>query len=144
MRREGGAQTPAACSRKKKRELLFLLGFGVLAAKSLDSSSRIHNLLLTRKKRMAGRADFHVDIAFVSGTGGKRASTCAANTHFIVCGMNTCLHNRKLTSPKDTILQEQNVSGKSGDRFPLPVPCFPSLNPSPLQLIFARRTVTKR
>ena len=47
------------------------VGFGVLAAEALDATGGVHQLLLAGKERVAGGADFHVDIALV-GRAGKR------------------------------------------------------------------------
>jgi len=68
------------------------LGLRVLPAEALDAASGIHKLLLAGEERMAGRADFYVDIALMGRTGRKAAAAGAHNAHFVVIGMNCCLH----------------------------------------------------
>jgi hypothetical protein len=73
---------------------LFLLraDFGVFAAEAFDAACGVHQLLLAGKEGMAIRADFYVDVAPVCGTGNECAATGAVYAHFMVCGMNSCLH----------------------------------------------------
>lgn len=72
--------------------LLFLCCFLVLATEAFDAAGGVHQLLFAGKERMASRADFEADIAFVSGPCRKRISAGAVNAHFVVSGMNRCLH----------------------------------------------------
>src|SRR5580658_5857662 len=65
---------------------------GVLAAEALHSSGSIHQLLLARKERMAGRADFYADITLVGGPGNKRIAARAMHAHFVISGMNGWFH----------------------------------------------------
>ena len=65
---------------------------GVLAAEALDPARGVHELLLTREKRVATGADFHVDVALVGGPGGKCAAARAMHVDFVVCRMNGCFH----------------------------------------------------
>src|SRR5438477_2671872 len=67
-------------------------GFSVLAAEALDASGGVHEFLLAGEKRVAIRADFHVDIAFVRGPGAECIAARAEHANFVVRGMNSCLH----------------------------------------------------
>jgi len=72
--------------------LLCGFGLGVLAAEALDPAGGIHKLLLAGEERMAGRADFYVDVAFMGRSCGKAAAARAHDAYFVVSGMNGCLH----------------------------------------------------
>ena len=74
------------------RLLLRGFGFGVLAAESLHSSGRVHQLLLAGKERMATRTDFYVDVAPMRRSSGKAVAACAHDAHFVVSGMDGCFH----------------------------------------------------
>ena len=75
---------------------LFLASGGfVLPLKPVDPSGRIYQLLSASKERVAGGADFHADIAFVRGARFKGMSAGADDVNFVVCGVNTCLHDVK-------------------------------------------------
>src|SRR5271169_3368780 len=84
------------CIRGKKSVLccpgLRGLILGILAAEALHASSGIHQLLLAGEERMAGRADFYADIAFVGRPRDKRIAARAMHTHFVISGMNGCFH----------------------------------------------------
>src|SRR5258708_6727579 len=69
------------------------VGFGVFAAEALHTSRSVHEFLLAGKEWMAIGADFHVDIAFVRGTGGELVAASAMHANFVVCRMNTWLHD---------------------------------------------------
>jgi len=58
--------------------LAFLILQAVLPHKALNTTGRIDNLLLARKERMAGIADFHLD-AWRNGSGCELVSTDAGN-----------------------------------------------------------------
>ena len=80
----------------RKKELSFrwcCILFGVLAAEALHPSGGIDQLLLTGKERMAIRADFYADVSLMGRPGHKRVAACAVHAHFMVRGMNSCLHN---------------------------------------------------
>src|SRR5579872_2591354 len=64
----------------------------VLFLEPVDTSSRVHQLLTAREKRVAGRADFHADVAFMRGTGLESMSAGAGDVDFVVRGVNTSLH----------------------------------------------------
>ena len=64
----------------------------VLSAEALDAAGSIDQLLLASKKRVATRANFYVDVAFVRGTRGETVPTRAVHAYFVICGMNSCLH----------------------------------------------------
>jgi len=46
-------------------------GLRVLAAEAFDASCSVYKLLFAGEKRVAIRANFQVDIAFMGGSGGK-------------------------------------------------------------------------
>jgi len=75
-----------------ERLLFVCASFAVFAAEALHSAGGIHQFLLAGKERMAIRADFYVNIAFVGGSGAECVSACAMDAHFLVCGMDRCLH----------------------------------------------------
>jgi hypothetical protein len=66
--------------------------FGVPPVKSIDAPCGVDQLLLTGKKRMAGRTNFHVQIVFAGGTGLKGLATGAGNCDFLVFRMNSGFH----------------------------------------------------
>ena len=82
--------------------LLRCFGFGgvglggvalsVLAAEALDSTCRVHKLLLAGKEGMAGSADFDGDIALVNRAGDKCVAAGAMHADFGVVGMDGCFH----------------------------------------------------
>ena len=71
---------------------LLLFCFGVLAAEALDAAGGIHKLLLAGEERVAGRANFHVDVAFVRGTRGETVAARALDADFLVRWMGCCFH----------------------------------------------------
>ena len=71
---------------------LLLFGLRVLAAETLDAACAVQNLLFAGKERMASRADFNTNVALMRGAGGKRVTTGALHSHFVVSGMDSCLH----------------------------------------------------
>jgi hypothetical protein len=109
--RKGPFAGPLA-SRKPRPLFLCFFSFGVLAAEALNAAGRIHNLLLAGEKRMATRADFHVDIAFMRGTGGKNVAACALHAQFVICWVNSWLHDLVDPSPESLILQEKPAFGQ--------------------------------
>ena len=90
--------------------LLFLGSFSVLAAEPLDTAGRIEDFLLAREEGMASRADFHVDVAPVSGASSEAAAAGTTHAHFVVCRMNRCLHDWKVTFLLPAILPEYTES----------------------------------
>jgi hypothetical protein len=66
---------------------------GVLAAEALHSSGGVQKLLLTGEERVAGGADFHVDIASVCGPGGKGVTAGTMHANFVIIGMDGGFHN---------------------------------------------------
>jgi hypothetical protein len=76
---------------------LFLRGGGfvlrVFAAETLDTSGGVHQLLLARKERVAGGANFNVDVAMVRGPSRKCIAARAVDLYFMVVRMNGCLHD---------------------------------------------------
>jgi hypothetical protein len=76
--------------------LLGTLGFGLLKffvfpAESLDTTCRIHQLLLSGVEGMALGADFHADFLFC-GAGGHLIATHATDDCVVILGMNIIFH----------------------------------------------------
>src|SRR3984893_7825532 len=87
------ARNPCPAARNSSKNLLLCaLHFGILPAETLDAAGRVQQLLFAGKERVASRADFHVDIALVGGAGRKTATAGTHNAHFVISGMNRCLH----------------------------------------------------
>src|SRR5947208_7535018 len=78
----------------------------VFAVKALHAAGGIHQLLLAGKERVAVRADFKPDVALVSRAGGEHVAARAMYAHFVVCGMDCCLHDSWDLSCETLILQE--------------------------------------
>src|SRR6266852_7241143 len=71
------------------------LGRGLLAIapiESIDAAGGVDQLLLARKERMAGRADFHVQFAFTSRTRLESLATGTGHCYLIVFRMNSGFH----------------------------------------------------
>jgi hypothetical protein len=64
----------------------------VLPAEALDAACGIHQLLLARKERVTGGANFNVDVALMGGTGRKCITARAMDAYFVIIGVNGCLH----------------------------------------------------
>ena len=86
------ARSLCRCSRGG---LLLLSGFGVLAAEPLYASCRVHQALLAGEKRMAVRANFHVDVALVGRPGLKIVSASANYPNARVIGVDIFLGHLK-------------------------------------------------
>jgi hypothetical protein len=67
-------------------------GLGVLAAEALDASCGIDQFLFARKKWVTIGADFHVDVAFMSGACDETISAGAHDADLVICRMNIGLH----------------------------------------------------
>lgn len=67
---------------------------GVLAAEAFNATSSIHQALLPSKERVAVRADFDADVAFVGGPGLKVVAAGANHADGFVVGMNLFLGHR--------------------------------------------------
>src|ERR1700738_4379349 len=67
----------------QKRGLLGRLAvrLGVLPAEALDASRGVYQALLARKKGMANRADFHVNVALMGRTGLEIVSAGTEHAH---------------------------------------------------------------
>ena len=70
--------------------------FGGLSAvtfvEAIDAACGINQLLLAGKERVAGRTDFDVQIAFFGRAGFERLTARAANSYFVIFGMNSWFH----------------------------------------------------
>ena len=106
--------------------LLLRADLFVLAAEALDASGGIHQLLLARKEWVAIGTDFNVDVALVRRTRGKRVPAGTVDAHFMVIGMDGCLH-----VASKPFLQRTYFSGK-------PVT---SAIPRPVSLLASRDTL---
>jgi len=71
---------------------LHLKRLRVLLLEAVDAPFRVHKFLPPGEKRMATRANFDAQIAFVSRTSLERRTARAGHVHFIVGGMNPCFH----------------------------------------------------
>ena len=82
------------CFVKKGLGRLLLLsgGFAVFAAEALDAAGGVNQFLLAGEERVARRANFYADVAFVRGTRGKGAAARAMHADFMVRRMDSCLH----------------------------------------------------
>src|SRR5579863_2728913 len=75
--------------------LLHFGGLLVLLGEALDAARRIHQLLLARKKRMAGRADFDAqEFALHRGPRGERMPAGAMYGYRVVVRMDIRFHGR--------------------------------------------------
>lgn len=59
---------------------------------AIHAAGRVNQLLLAGKKRMAGRADFNVEIAFARRTRLKRLATGAGHGYFFIFRVNSGFH----------------------------------------------------
>jgi hypothetical protein len=64
----------------------------VLLFEPVNASGGVNQLLTAREEGMAGRADFHADIALVSRPRFERVAAGANHIKFVVSGVNTSLH----------------------------------------------------
>jgi hypothetical protein len=71
---------------------LGFIAFQVLAVKAFDTAGGVEYLLLARKERVAGGADFNVDVALVSAAGQELMSASAHHFDFIVGRVSLSLH----------------------------------------------------
>ena len=71
-----------------------LVALGILAAEALYAACSVYQALLAGKEWVANRADFHVNVALVSGPRFKTAAAGAHDLHGGVVGMNLFLGHR--------------------------------------------------
>src|SRR3954471_17621789 len=83
----------------------------VLAVEALDAAGRVHQLLFAGEEGVAIRADFQTDVALVGRTGSKHVAARAMHAHFVIRGVNSCLHVALDLSCETLILQEMLWSG---------------------------------
>ena len=75
-------------------------GCGLLAitfVEAIDAPCGIDQLLLTREERVAGRTDFDVQVALAGGAGLERLAAGAANSDFVIFGVNSWFHSWSLS-----------------------------------------------
>ncbi len=68
---------------------------GLLAkafVKAIYAASGVDQFLLPREKRMASRADFHVQVALFCRARLESFATRTSDSDFVICGMNFWLH----------------------------------------------------
>ena len=68
-------------------------GLGILAAEAFHASCRIHQLVLTREKRMAIGADFDGNVVLACRPRRKQIAARTMHARLVVLGMNSCLHS---------------------------------------------------
>jgi hypothetical protein len=94
--------------RKRQPKLPFCIlpsqsGSGILAAvllaEALDAAGGIHDLLLARVERMAGRADFDVQRLAVGRAGVELVAAATSHLDLVVLRVNAFLHDLSL-NPK--------------------------------------------
>ena len=64
----------------------------VTFVEAIHAPCRVHKLLFSCEERVAGRADFYVQIAFLSRASLKRLAAGAGDRYFIVFGVNSSFH----------------------------------------------------
>src|SRR4051812_10254747 len=104
----------AGCLLRISKNLRALFGsvrLRVLTVKALDAAGRIYQLLFPGEERVAVRADFQADVALVGRTGSKHVAARAMHAHFVIRGVNSCLHVALDLSCETLILQEMLWSG---------------------------------
>lgn len=69
-------------------------GSGELAFKTIYATGGIDQLLLTSEKRVATRANFDTDVAFVGRTGLELVSASASDVDLIVCRVYSSFHTK--------------------------------------------------
>src|SRR3954463_3864338 len=103
---------------EKLRALFRGVRLRVLAVKALDAAGRIYQLLFAGEERVAIRADFQPDVALVGGTGSEHVAARAMHAHFVIRGVNSCLHVALDLSCESLILQELRCFRQYGRRPP--------------------------
>src|SRR4051812_3197489 len=96
---------------EKLRALFRGVRLRVLAVKALDTAGRVYQLLFAGEERVAIRADFQADVALVGRTGSEHVAARAMHAHFVIRGVNSCLHVALDLSCETLILQEMLWSG---------------------------------
>jgi hypothetical protein len=66
---------------------------GVFLFETIDAAGRIHKLLFAREERVAARADFDADVAFVGGSSFERVSARADHIHLVIGRVNSSFHD---------------------------------------------------
>jgi hypothetical protein len=64
----------------------------ITPVKAIDAAGRINQLLLARKKRVAGRANLNVEIALARRTRLKSLAARAGNSYFFIFRVNSGFH----------------------------------------------------
>ena len=66
---------------------------GGWSLETVDAPFAVDQLLASSEEGMAGRADFHADIALMGRAGTKRVAAGADDITLVVSGMNTSFHS---------------------------------------------------
>src|SRR5580765_8066377 len=74
----------------------FGLFLGIAAVESVDAAGRINQLLLAGEERMAGRADFHVQVFLLGRPCFKTLAAGATYGYFFVFRVNSGFHFLRL------------------------------------------------
>jgi hypothetical protein len=83
------------CDRLLLSLLLQIFGFLQFFHEPVYAAFRVHQLLPPGEKRMAVRADFHAEVAFMRRARFEGATASAGHIHFVVGGMNSGFHSNK-------------------------------------------------
>ena len=65
----------------------------ITLVEAVYASGSVNELLLARKERVAGGADFNADVALVGRAGGKGVAACTMHAHFTISRMNRGFHD---------------------------------------------------
>src|SRR5207302_9913844 len=105
IQKESGGPKPAACrfhlvrsALPRNLSLLRATRADVFLFEPVDAAGGVHQLLAAREERVAGRADFHADIAFVRRASLEDVPASANHVQLIVSGVNASLHYRGFLS----------------------------------------------
>jgi hypothetical protein len=82
------------------------IALGVLAAETFNATRGIQQLLLARKKRVAGSANFDVQVTLVGRPGRKTIAARAQHADFFVGWMDSSLHISLSLNSNPLILQD--------------------------------------
>src|SRR4051794_11765279 len=72
---------------------LQLTRFGSFLLEARDASFGIYQLLAASKERVAARANFNAQVAFMRRTCPKCRSASTNHIYFVISGMNSCFHS---------------------------------------------------
>ena len=79
--------------RGQRSVLLRRFRFGVFTAEALDAAGGVHELLLAGEERVAIRANFNADVAFMGRASHECIAARTMHANFVISWMNSCFHN---------------------------------------------------